>query len=90
MLALVRAYLRHRDPRRRQSGRYLTEFYERVWREAAELLGARYEPLGYGILEILLDGARVRAVENTCSIEDPVTIAIAGNKLLTYRLLGEA
>ena len=90
MLALVRAYLRHRDPRRRQSGQYLTAFYERVWREAAELLGAKYEPLGYGILEILLDGARVRAVENTCSIEDPVTIAIAGNKLLTYRLLGEA
>jgi D-alanine-D-alanine ligase-like ATP-grasp enzyme len=31
----------------------------------------------------------VRAVENTCSIDDPVTIAIANNKLLTYRLLGE-
>ena len=90
MLSLARAYLRHRDPRRRQSGQYLTAFYERVWREAAELLGAKYEPLGYGILEILLDGARVRALENTCSIEDPVTIAIAGNKLLTYRLLGEA
>ena len=89
LLALVRAYLRHRDPRRRQSGQHLTEFYERIWREAAELFGAKYEPLGYGILEILLDGTRVRAVENTCPIDDPVTIAIANNKLLTYQLLGE-
>ncbi|HMB03475.1 MAG TPA: hypothetical protein VKP69_07010 [Isosphaeraceae bacterium] len=88
LLALVRAYLRYRDPRRRQSGRHLTEFHERIWREAAERFGANYEPLGYGILEILLDGARVRAVENTCSIDDPVTTTIANNKLLTYRLLG--
>ena len=90
LAALGMAYRKFRDPKRRQSGSDLKEFYERVWREAAEQFDARFEPLGDGIVDIVRDGVRVRAMGNCCSIEDPVTIAIAGNKRLTYRLLGEA
>jgi D-alanine-D-alanine ligase-like ATP-grasp enzyme len=88
--ALGRAYLRYRDPRRRASGAYLTAFYEQAWREAAEAVGARYEPIGDGILDIVRDGVRVRACENVSSVDDPVTTTLAGNKRLTYKLLVEA
>jgi cyanophycin synthetase len=88
-LALVKAYRRKRDPRRRRAGKHLDAFYEAVWREAASEVGATYRPLGHNIADIELGDARVRTLENTCSIDDPVTIAIALNKLLTYRLLTE-
>lgn len=86
-LALAKAYVRYRDPRRKQSGKHLVAFYDEMWRSAAEQLGAEYHPLGGGIADITFGDRRVRAIENTCSIDDPVTIAIALNKLLTYRLL---
>ena len=88
--AMGRAFLRYRNPHRRASGRHLTEFYERVWREAAEKLGAAFVPIGAGISEIRLNGVYTRVVENTSPIDDPVTLALAGNKPLTYRLLREA
>jgi cyanophycin synthetase len=90
LLSLGSAYFRYRDPRRRQSGKHLVAFYDRIWREAAEHVGASYEPLGDGIADITLGTSRVRTIENTCSIDDPVTLAIALNKLITYRLLAEA
>lgn len=89
-LAMARAYLRFRDPRRKRSGKHLDEFYDRIWREAADQLGATYHPLGHHIADITLGDVRVRTVENTSSIDDPVTIAIALNKLLSYRLLDES
>jgi cyanophycin synthetase len=89
LLALVNGYRRRRDPRRRRSGKHLDAFYEQVWREAADRVGATYRPLGYNIADITRGDARVRTIENTCSIDDPVTLAIALNKLLTYRLLEE-
>src|SRR5436309_12232887 len=89
LVALVKAYLRRQDPRRRKSGRHLEAFYERVWREAAEQLGAAYRALGGGFGDITLGGARVRTIENTCSIDDPVTLVLASNKRATYRLLEE-
>ena len=56
VLALGRAFLRHRNPRRRAIGRHQVEFYDRVWREAAARLGASFVPLGAGISEIRLGG----------------------------------
>src|SRR3954468_2899959 len=90
VVAMAKAYLRFRDPRRQRSGKHLDAFYERIWREAADQLGATYLPLGCNIADITLGDARVRTIENTCSIDDPVTIALALNKLLSYRLLGDA
>ncbi|MDR3636911.1 MAG: hypothetical protein P4L84_24105 [Isosphaeraceae bacterium] len=87
LLALAQAFRRYRNPRRRRSGAYLTAFYERAWQEAAADLGATYESLGGGIGEITLDGARIRVCENTSPIDDPVALAVAADKVLTYRLL---
>jgi cyanophycin synthetase len=85
--ALAGAYLRYRNPRRRRSGRHHAAFYERAWREAAAQLGASCSPLGGGITEIRLDGACTRVVENTCPIDDPVTLAVLSDKALTHRVL---
>src|SRR5439155_749835 len=62
-------------------------FYDRAWREAAEALGASWEPVGAGIAEITLGDFRTRVVENTCAIDDPVTIALLADKPLTYRVV---
>ena len=72
---------------RRAAGRHLTDFYDRVWREAAARVGARFTSLGSGIAEILLGGIQTRVMGNTCPIDDPVTLAIASNRPLTYQLL---
>jgi D-alanine-D-alanine ligase-like ATP-grasp enzyme len=90
LIALGKAYGRRRNPQRQKSGKHLDAFYERVWREAALHVGAEYRPLGHNIADITRGDARVRTTENTCSIDDPVTLAIALNKLLTYRLLAES
>jgi len=88
LLSLGRAYLRHHDRSRREAGEHLTAFYDRIWRDAASHLGASYRPLGSGIAEIQLGGIKTRVAGNTCPIDDPVTLAIASDRPLTYRLLG--
>ena len=86
-MAMGKAFLRFGNPRRRQADRHRVAFYDRAWREAAEEIGATFEPLGGGISEIALDEFRTRVVENTCAIDDPVTLALLADKALTYRIL---
>jgi D-alanine-D-alanine ligase-like ATP-grasp enzyme len=88
-MAMGKAFLRFRNPRRRAIGRHHEAFYERAWREAALELGAAFKPLGSGISEIELDGNRTRVIENTCGIDDPVTLMVLADKLLTYKILEE-
>jgi cyanophycin synthetase len=90
LLSLGRAFFRHHDRDRRAAGKHLADFYDRVWREAAAHLGATYTPLGSGIAEILLGGIQTRVMGYTCPIDDPVTLAIAGDRPLTYQLLARA
>jgi len=87
--ALTKAFARYRNPRRRAIGRHQTAFYHRVWREAAAELGAAYRTLGSDIAEIELDGVRTRVCENTCAIDDPVTLAVLSDKHLTYEILAQ-
>src|SRR5438045_1044438 len=86
-MALAKAFLRYRNPRRRAIGRHHTAFYDRAWHEAAVEIGATTRSLGAGIVEIDLEGAKTRVVENTSAIDDPVTLAVLIDKLLTYRIL---
>lgn len=88
--ALLRAFLRHGNPRRRAASKRLAEFHERMWREAAAELGASYKPLGYDFAEIELDGVRTRVTGRLTSIDDAIALELAGHKLLTHRLLEEA
>jgi len=85
--AMGRAALRWYNPRRRAQDRHRVGFYESAWREAAEELGATFRPLGGGIAEIALDEHHTRVVENTCAIDDPVTLAVLSDKVLTHRIV---
>jgi cyanophycin synthetase len=89
MMSLARAYLRHRNRDRQAVNKHLNGFYDRIWREAATEVGASIRPLGAGIAEIALDGVETRVNGNMSAIDDPVTLTIAGDRALTYRLLAE-
>lgn len=86
-IAMAKAFLRYRNPRRKASGRNETAFYERTWREAAEAMGATWTRLAPDMSEIALNGGRTRVVHNVTEIDSPVTLAILHDKPLTHRLL---
>ncbi len=86
-LALVRGFLRYRNPRRRRANGHRKAFNEQAWREAAVGLGASWQPLGSGIAEITLNGVRTRVVDNMSALDDPVTLAVLHDKPLTHRIL---
>jgi D-alanine-D-alanine ligase-like ATP-grasp enzyme len=85
--AMGRAFLRYRNPRRQTSGRHLAEFYENMWREAAEELGGTWTRLADEMSQITLGGARTRVVHNVSEIDSPVTLAVLHDKPLTHRLM---
>jgi D-alanine-D-alanine ligase-like ATP-grasp enzyme len=86
-IAMGKAFLRFGNPRRREADRHRVAFYDRAWREAAEALGGTFEPVGGGVSEITIDDFRTRVIENTCAIDDPVTLAVLADKALTSRIL---
>ncbi|HWE93145.1 MAG TPA: hypothetical protein VG269_04160 [Tepidisphaeraceae bacterium] len=86
-LAMGRAFLRYRNPRRQASGRHQDEFYERMWREAAETLGGTARRLNFEISEIEIDSFRTRVVHNVSEIDSPPTLAVLHDKPLTHRIL---
>jgi cyanophycin synthetase len=65
-------------------------FYERVWREAADELGAVAEPLGSGVFEMARGNVRVRVCANESPLDNGVTLRIAGDKPLVHRMLMRA
>jgi cyanophycin synthetase len=87
MESMAKAALRYYNPRRQQVGRHHTEFYERIWRKAAEELGATYTQLARGIAQVDLDGVRTRVSSNVSAIDDPVTLTILHDKPLTHSIL---
>jgi cyanophycin synthetase len=86
----LRSLLPQHDPAAAEAQGCRAAFYEAIWREAAAHCGADFENLGYGVLEIRKGDSRTRVSESTCSLDDPVALAVAGNKPLTYRLLAGA
>ncbi len=63
------------------------DFYERLWADAAAEVGATFRHLGHGICEIRRDGLVTRVQQNCTPIDDFVTMTLALNKTLVYRLL---
>jgi D-alanine-D-alanine ligase-like ATP-grasp enzyme len=86
-IAMGKAFLRYRNPRRRAVGREHVAFYDEVWRRAAGEIGAECISLGKGISEISLADSHTRVVENVTEIDDPVTLAVLHDKPLTHRIL---
>ena len=87
LLALARGFLRLRNRRRRAAWAHRVAFYDRVWREAADELGASFRTLGRGFHEISLDGRRTLVNDNASAIDDPVTLDLLSDKPLTYQQL---
>ncbi len=88
-LAMGKAFVRYRNPRRRAVGRAHDAFHQRLWADTATELGAQWQPLGAGIGQITLGDKRTRVVDNVTAIDDPVTLRVAHDKPLTHRLLAE-
>ncbi len=76
---------RHRQ--NQETGAQRGTFYEAVWRDAAREIGAEIESLGGGFFEICCGDLRTRVRQSCTAIDDPVTLDVAGNKPLVYRLL---
>ena len=72
----------------RQIGKRRSEFYRMVWEQAAAEVGASVRHLD-GTLEIRHGDAVIRIRGNITSLDDPVTVAVASDKLLGYGLLSE-
>lgn len=86
-IGMAKAYLRYRNPRRREADGHRVAFYDRAWRDAAQSVGATWAPIGAGISEITMGDFRTRVIENTCAIDDPVTLAVLADKPLTHRIV---
>lgn len=65
-------------------------FYHRVWEAAAVRAGAQLRALSDGILEIERGEWRLRVSGSLTSLDDPVTLQLAGDKPAVYRLLSKA
>lgn len=88
--AMLRAFLKFRNPRRVRSGRHLDAFHARMWGGAAADVGATYEAGGADFGEIMRGYARTRVMGNVSAIDDPVTLALVHDKPSVHRLLTAA
>ena len=65
--------------------------YQAIWREGAEALGLRFIGLGQDYWEARDDRHVIARMRNhAVSLDDPVTLDLAGDKVMTYRLLAAA
>jgi cyanophycin synthetase len=69
--------------------RLRSAFYERFWREAAQNIGAEVEDVGYGFLRIWKNGKWTLVNHYNVSLDDHLSLQLAGNKPLMSRLLQE-
>jgi cyanophycin synthetase len=81
------AFLRRRNAGWREAENQLAGFYARMWKEAAEAVGASIEDLGLGVFEVRRGDACTRVVQNSTSMDDLATFCIARSKPVIYRLL---
>ncbi len=72
------------------AGEFRDRVYERLWREAAEMVDAHIAPLGGGILEVHRGSAHTRVWQQVAMLDDAVTLRVALDKPLVHRLLGRA
>jgi D-alanine-D-alanine ligase-like ATP-grasp enzyme len=79
------------DRRRRAQGEGPRDsVYERLWREAADIAGARVDPLGGGFLDLSRGDARTRVQHQHVQLDDPVAYHVARDKRLSLALLSQA
>jgi cyanophycin synthetase len=86
----VRGKLYHRTSTKRLVAQRRKDFYVALWEEAAQAAGCSTRRVQGQLLEISCNGTSIRVNDNLTSLDDPVTLQIAGDKPLVYRLLSDA
>jgi D-alanine-D-alanine ligase-like ATP-grasp enzyme len=79
----------HRTPAKTEIADRRTRFYRDVWDEAATATGGRVREVDGQLLEVSCADVVLRVRRNLTSLDDPLTVAMAGDKPLVYRLLSE-
>lgn len=74
--------------KRRRFGRLRNEFYETLWRDAAQELGADYSDIG-GLKRISLNGLVTFVSHSDLMLDDVITTRVMAHKAVTYRLLSD-
>lgn len=85
----LRHALARRHPAMQKMDTARTMFYRRVWREAAEAVGADWRIRKEGSLEFRLGGRTTLVDRNCTAIDDSAALRRAGNKPLVAALLAE-
>lgn len=62
-------------------------FYGSIWTDAAHASGAEVLDLGGSLIEMRVSGSRMRVRNHVTSLDDPVTLNLAGDKHLVLSLL---
>jgi cyanophycin synthetase len=68
-------------------GESRTAMYHAIWRDAADRVGAAVEHTSGPYAEIRRGRRRIRLYEGLVELDDPVTLALAGDKPLAHELL---
>ena len=87
---LARDAVRKSQTNIRRAAGQRAAFYDAIWRAAAAELGADVGSPCEGVLEVTLEDARVLIRSNYTSLDDPVTLYAAGNKLFVHRRLADS
>jgi D-alanine-D-alanine ligase-like ATP-grasp enzyme len=88
-----RYYLRRARDQRRFTAldeKARNTLYERIWREAAQAVGAKARSLASGLLELSYGERSTRVFQQSVALDDPVTLRVALDKTLSHRLLVDA
>jgi len=66
-----------------------TGFYKKMWENASTKLGVRLETISDDFWQIRKESRKVRINNYKVPLDDPVTLSLAGEKALCYRLLSQ-
>lgn len=73
-----------------QSRKRDTDFYRTVWKAAADSHGASFRALHGSVFEISKNNHLIRINRNATPIDNPAAVTLAGDKVLSYKLMSEA
>lgn len=83
--------LKSRSPTAKAMQQQRDAFYTQAWQDAAAQVGATCKQLDGGLLEFTRKGESTRVWKNYTTLDDPVTLRLAGNKpLVSSKLEGLA
>ena len=86
----VRRYFQdHKVVFRPKFEKYRDQFYQRLWKETSQKMGAGIEDFGYGYYKININSHATYVRESKVQLDDHLSLNMAGNKPLVHRMLTE-